>query len=141
MSYSLAKLDNHPEEFPPPPEWLVWMQDYEYNRVTRQYEPTGKGQVRHMPTLFKAKKRVADYMRYDPEGTGLMRLDWAIYKWDGTEYVLQYAGKRGEVKKDNALFMTIVPKNDGDPKRKSGGLEVEVAEAIDSIARTFQTAV
>lgn len=140
MSYSLAKMKNFPEQFPPPPTWLVWQQDWEYNRVTKSYDPLDKGQVRHFPSLYKAKKRIADYSRYDPDGTGIFRFDWAIYEWDGDKYVLQFSGNRGEVRQDNKLFGIVVPK-DGPTKTKAGGLEVEVEEAIESIAKTIQTSV
>lgn len=136
MSYSLAKHPNAPYEFPPPPPYAVWVRNttWDYGARVRKVDPRNLGQIRHVPDLAKAKKRVSDYClprRNDPNPDTFVT-DWAIYKWDveKNEYILQYEGVTGVSKKLNALFQLKFKKGEHEPRP---GFEEEEAAALASI--------
>ena len=119
MTYSHELFPNVPSSFPPPPRWLTWSQDVEYTSVQDptqphgwRYEstPTEKGKLRHHDTLQVAKRNVGWCGRGEGYGIrgqtekGLFGVDWAVYEWVHSKYVLRYSGKAGEVKADNPLF-------------------------------------
>ena len=95
MSYSLETFDfDHSDLFPPPPPYLVWLEDPLRDNLrdqearliqhpmdaTRQIAINHKGQIRHLPSLSKARRYIRDRVigRND-----LNRFAWAAYIWDG----------------------------------------------------------
>lgn len=149
MSYSNAYFRDDELEFPPPPLWLVWTSEDRYSHhldpeVARARK--GKGKIRHMNTLDKAKKRVSGYavskgqVEYlngpyfqssSPSGTewmiGEWTEDWSIYEWTGEKYELRYSAKAGEFKENNPLFQMVVKKGTGEKVRTLPQSEVEAA--------------
>lgn len=142
MSYSLSKMINDPTEFPPPPQWLVWVASYQYNRAQQRHDVAREGQVRHVPDLNKAKRRVSDYTSYDADNGRHQReifgADWAIYEWDQRKktYVLRYEGATGELRSTNDLFAKPLPGGEKHTPRRA--LDLEIEEAIASITETIQ---
>lgn len=97
MSYTQQLFLDDEAEFPTPPLWLVWEEDWHWERKSSTHVKGPGGQVRHMYTLSKAKKRVSGYGNE-------FRRNWSIYEWDGTKYVRRYQGFEGDLKKDHPLF-------------------------------------
>lgn len=157
MSYSNALVRNDELDFPHPPLWLVWTGDEHYygSDYIKRTAPEkyaahkGKGKVRHLMSLDRAKKRVSGYavskrnLEYlnnqqrpeyrvpAPNGTwmvGEWTEDWAIYEWTGEKYELRYEGKRGGFKDDCPLFQTPVKKNAGAKLRVVPESDIEAAK-------------
>lgn len=95
MSYSLETFDfDQSDLFPLPPSYLVWLEDPLRDHLrgqearliqhpmdaTRQIAVNCKGQVRHLPSLSKARRYIRDRVIGRNE---LNRLAWAAYVWDG----------------------------------------------------------
>jgi hypothetical protein len=137
VSYSLNKIPNDPAEIPSPPLYAVWIEELSYRHaggrsVTYSYVPP-LGQIRHVPTLAKAKARVRSYTKsWDRDGGQLdeFRVSWAIYEWKNGQYELIFDGLQGEVIKENELFKKTI--RTAKPKQ---ALEYEVDAAVASILR------
>lgn len=101
MTYSMKQYPNKQSEFPPPPSWLVWTQEAEWNYNSRSRNLLTTGQIRHHDTLAVAKKNIGR-----TDGTGCFYTDWAVYEWNPTtlQYDLRYKGMRGQHKSDSPLF-------------------------------------
>lgn len=118
MSYSQARMPNDVDFFPEPPPWLVWFSDGywsadEGKHITRDGSRRDRGQVRHYPTLAKAKKQIAPYGRkHRPKDEVVFFNDWAIYKWEGDEYVLKFSGQSGEKVDGHPLWVRGVAKSE-----------------------------
>lgn len=110
MVYSNTPYEQKESDFPPPPMYLSWMNDWDY----RQNQ--GKGQIRHHDSL----KSVRRYVGRWTDGAGRWYRDWAIYEWDGKKYVLLYEGRQNQLKADTDLFDTplkggVAPAREADP--------------------------
>jgi hypothetical protein len=108
MTYSMKLYPNEQSEFPPPPPWLVWCQEHQWNYSNRSHVLLETGQVRHHDTLAVAKKNIGR-----ADGEGKFYADWALYEWDAVakRYDLRYEGKRGDLRKDHPLWARgAVPK-------------------------------
>lgn len=131
MVYTQSLYPNDAAHFPAPPQYLVWRRQHSvYNYDTRRHEDLAevRGQVRHVESLQKAKKNVSYSDKYHPDG---FWCDWAIYKLDDQgQYQLIYSGKKGEKKKDNALFRMQVPKENTKGHPTLEPTEDEIAEAL-----------
>jgi len=136
VSYSLEKLPNKPYEFPPPPPYAVWVEEltWDYaNQNRTRIQKGGQGQIRHVPDLAKAKKRVRSYAAWSRTGPATeFDADWTIYLWDQekNEYVVQFEGFAGDTIAMNPLFAAPIKKVEAGPRP---GLEDEVEAAIQSI--------
>ena len=141
MTYSNELYKNRPSLFPPPPRWLAWIEQTE--GIKRQdpitgrwiYEriATGEGKVRHHDTIQTAKKNVTWIGRVETPGAdATFMLDWTIYEWvpEQEKYVVRFSGKKGEVKKQNPLFIKgVVPSKKNSPIQKLKDEEVDAALA------------
>lgn len=105
MSYSHTRHPNDPDLIPEPPLWLAWYSDGYWVHDAdgkagvrlKGDERRDRGQVRHYPTLLRARKQIAPYgRRRRPKDEVVFYSDWAIYKWEGDRYVLKYEGTAGE---------------------------------------------
>lgn len=141
MAYTQKRFINDEAEFPTPPLWLVWNADITYDQVSYDrtqggYRYTGlstkdTGQVRHQPTLEKAKKNVH---LTGTRGAKTFFSDWAIYRWEGEKYVLKYSGVQGEPTASHPLWNKGVAK-DGVIGAPRNTLQTEIDEALASIAQ------
>lgn len=145
MAYSLKKLPNKAYEIPAPPMFAVWVEEFVWDYTTRtRIKGDGTGQVRHLPTLSKAKQRVSryatarDWAANSYEMLDKFDLDWTIFMWntETNEYDVLYDGRAGETKSLNPLFK-IKLKKDADPEPRAG-FEDEVEEALQSILASAQ---
>ena len=143
MAYTQARFPNDEAEFPTPPLWLVWNADIDYTSATwdpatRTRDFNGlrslpKGQIRHQPTLEKAKRNVHTTSRATGKrGDNKFWSDWAIYRWEDEKYVLKFSGFQGEPTKNHPLWAKGVAK-DGTIGAPRGVLDEELAEVLESI--------
>lgn len=131
MVFTNARFNDSPSVFPAPPMWLVWIERTEWRNGLHVSD--GKGMIRHLNGLFKAKKYVKDYCTpYGDSRFEKFTQDWSVYQWsqDKETYVLQYRGKKGDVIGDNELMQTVVKR--GDPNLREVG-EAELQAALESI--------
>lgn len=128
MVYSNMKYPQKQSEFPPPPLYLTWIEDWSYSYTLGVYAVAkdGTGVLRHHESLKKARRYLG---RYEYGGKGWSR-DWALYEWNGKKYIQIAEGLKGGSKKDVPLFAK--PLKDGEaPPREAD--EDDVNEAIKSI--------
>lgn len=164
MSYTNAYFKNDELDFPHPPLFLVWTgtESWDQSEYQKKNNPEqsaarkGRGKIRHVDSLDKAKKRVsgyactprnldymnsqgrAEYRTAHPHDTKTKQVDWevgqwvddwAIYEWVADEYVLRYEGKRGDLKPTNPLFKKLVKKGTGRKARTVPQKAIEAAKA------------
>lgn len=135
MSYSLDQLPNDPDEIPEPPLYAVWVEQVEWDwKTSQRVRKTRRGQVRNVPTLSKAKRRITTYAT-PYNNREKFDVDWAVYKWNGTKYELLFDGVAGEVRADNALYKQKVTKKTERTVRAKPSLDLEVEAALQSIAQ------
>lgn len=125
MSYSMKKYPmDEPESYPLPPAYLTWIEEL---------GGSGKveGQVRHYPTLAKAKAQVKAYaVRWSGEE---FQVSWRVYLWDNGAYKLIYSGKKWDFVDESLLFQKAKRKT----KREPADIRDDsVQQAIASILAT-----
>lgn len=131
MSYSLKLHPPVESEFPAPPQWLVWVEDTRqvFDKVTRTYssppEREGKGQVRHVASLQKAKKYVGQYA-----WSGTWAVNWRIYEWTSDRYVERFRGAPKDRKADHPLFQTLVRKDEAVRDVPDDEVEAAIASIV-----------
>lgn len=112
MVYTQSLYPPDPTEFPPPPTWMVWIDE-----GSLRSKLLGKGQVRSMETLYKAvlhvKKRVIPY------GDGVKaQTSWRIYEWAGDHYEVRHQGEAGEPLDSIQIFKRGAVKDRSIPTQK-----------------------
>ena len=133
MVYTNARFDDSPDAFPEPPQWMVWIETDEWDKKTRTIISDGKGMIRHVNGLFKAKKYVKDYCTpYGDTRFEKFTKNWSVYKWNNgkAKYDLQFTGKKGDIIGDHELMKAVVKR--GDPNLREVGDE-ELEAALQSI--------
>lgn len=112
MANTSKKIANDPTMFPPVQTWMTWVDGFTYRYINGQYQldPTGEGKLRHHYSLAEARKSLmwvarTKKARYDQAGfEGKVKLDFAVYEWVESEWVLRFEGVRGQDRDDCPLF-------------------------------------
>lgn len=113
MGYTNRAIPDDPSMFPPPQQFLVWIQEIDYKNSPYGrgwiYVPkdSGEGKVRHHYDLHSARKAVQGIgskgTYRDESQKGVYYTNWRIYEWVEGEWVLRYSGDAGTKRDDNPL--------------------------------------